>query len=61
MLVLVSRDRQTSIGVAKLKLTGWCQRSYSTRITVDGKEVFTGRTPKGLGLGHPPAETGEEG
>lgn len=32
-----------------LKLSGWRQRSYSIRITVDEKEAFTGMTPKGLG------------
>lgn len=34
---------------ATFKLTGWRQRSYSIRITVDDSEVFTGLTPKGLG------------
>ncbi|MBC8002006.1 MAG: DUF4982 domain-containing protein, partial [Opitutaceae bacterium] len=34
---------------ATLKLSGWRQRSYSIRITVDDQEVFTGLTPKGLG------------
>lgn len=41
--------RHAVLTEATLKLTGWRQRSYSIRITVDGKEVFTGLTPKGLG------------
>ncbi len=32
-----------------LKLGGWRQRSYPIRITVDGKEVFRGITPRSLG------------
>ncbi|MBC8095953.1 MAG: DUF4982 domain-containing protein [Akkermansiaceae bacterium] len=32
-----------------MKLTGWRQRSYPIRITVDGQEVFRGRTPRSLG------------
>jgi beta-galactosidase len=32
-----------------LKLTGWRQRSYPVRITIDGQEVFRGLTPRGLG------------
>jgi beta-galactosidase len=32
-----------------MKLTGWRQRSYPVRITVDGEEVFNGLTPRGLG------------
>ncbi|HEX2854544.1 MAG TPA: DUF4982 domain-containing protein [Opitutaceae bacterium] len=37
------------IGEVTMKLTGWRQRSYPVRITVDGEEVFNGLTPRGLG------------
>jgi beta-galactosidase len=32
-----------------LKLSGWRERSYPLRVTVDGVEVFNGMTPKSLG------------
>jgi beta-galactosidase len=32
-----------------LKLAGWRERSYPLQIYVDGKEVFSGMTPKSLG------------
>jgi len=32
-----------------LKLTGWRERSYPLRITVDGKEAWKGVTPRSLG------------
>jgi len=32
-----------------LKLGGWREKSYPIRITVDGKEVFRGDTPRSLG------------
>ena len=32
-----------------LKMGGWRTKSYSIRITVDGKEVFKGKTPQSLG------------
>jgi beta-galactosidase len=32
-----------------IKLTGWRQRSYPLRITVDGEEVYRGATPRSLG------------
>jgi beta-galactosidase len=32
-----------------LKLSGWRERSYPLRVTVDGEEVFSGMTPKSLG------------
>jgi beta-galactosidase len=32
-----------------LKLTGWRERSYPLRISVDGVEVYAGTTPKSLG------------
>ncbi len=34
---------------ATFRLTGWRQRSYPIRITLDGREIFRGPTPKGLG------------
>jgi beta-galactosidase len=30
-------------------LSGWRERSYPIRITIDGEEVFAGDTPKSLG------------
>ncbi|RYD17570.1 MAG: beta-galactosidase, partial [Verrucomicrobiaceae bacterium] len=41
--------RPATLTQTTLKLTGWRQRSYSIRITVDDQEVYTGLTPKGLG------------
>lgn len=32
-----------------LKMGGWRNKSYPVRITVDGKEVFSGNTPQSLG------------
>jgi beta-galactosidase len=32
-----------------LKLSGWRERSYPLRVTVDGVEVYSGMTPKSLG------------
>jgi hypothetical protein len=32
-----------------MKLRGWRERSYPLRITVEGREVFTGTTPRSLG------------
>jgi beta-galactosidase len=34
---------------ATFKLSGWRQRSYPLRISVDGQEVYAGDTPKGYG------------
>jgi beta-galactosidase len=34
---------------ATFKLSGWRQRSYPLRISVDGQEVYLGDTPKSLG------------
>jgi beta-galactosidase len=34
---------------ANLKLGGWRTKGYALRITVDGKAVFTGATPRSLG------------
>ncbi len=41
--------RSSVLSETTVKFTGWRQRSYSIRITVDGREVFTGLTPKSLG------------
>jgi beta-galactosidase len=38
-----------SPSVLSLKLTGWRLRSYPIRVTLDGKTVFEGVTPKSLG------------
>jgi hypothetical protein len=42
-------DRAMSVGEVRLKLGGWRERSYPIRITVDGQEVFNGKTPTSLG------------
>lgn len=39
----------TTIDEVTFKLTGWRQRSYPLRITVDGQEVYRGVTPRTLG------------
>ena len=41
--------RPAHVSEITLKLTGWRQRSYPIRITVDGQDVFRGPTPRGLG------------
>lgn len=42
-------SKPQSPSVLSLKLTGWRQRSYPIRVTLDGKTVFEGVTPKSLG------------
>jgi hypothetical protein len=42
-------ERPATLTEATFKLTGWRERSYPIRITVDGQEVYRGDTPKGLG------------
>ena len=34
---------------AVLKMGGWRRKSYPVRVTVDGKEAYSGQTPKSLG------------
>jgi beta-galactosidase len=46
--------RPAQLSEVALKLTGWRERSYPLRITVDGVEVFKGTTPKSLGYVHLP-------
>ncbi|MBD8531089.1 DUF4982 domain-containing protein [Massilia sp. CFBP 13647] len=41
--------RPARLGEIALKLTGWRERSYPLRISVDGEEVYAGVTPKNLG------------
>jgi beta-galactosidase len=41
--------RPATLHEIALKLTGWRERSYPLRITVDGEEVYAGVTPKNLG------------
>ncbi len=41
--------RPAHLTEATLKLTGWRQRSYPIRLTLDGVEIFRGLTPRGLG------------
>ncbi len=42
-------EREASVNEVVLKLGGWRNKSYPVRITVDGKEAYSGRTPKSLG------------
>lgn len=41
--------RPATLTEVTMKLGGWRQRSYPIRITVDGQEVYRGRTPLSLG------------
>lgn len=41
--------REATPNEVALKLRGWRERSYPLRITVDGREVFRGATPRSLG------------
>jgi beta-galactosidase len=41
--------RPATLSEVAMKLSGWRQRSYPLRITVDGQEVYRGRTPLSLG------------
>jgi beta-galactosidase len=41
--------RPATLTEVTMKLTGWRQRSYPIRITVDGQDVYRGRTPLNLG------------
>ncbi|OAM89031.1 DUF4982 domain-containing protein [Termitidicoccus mucosus] len=41
--------RSALLSEVTLKLTGWRQRSYPVRVTLDGNEVFRGLTAKNLG------------
>jgi len=41
--------RPATLSEVTMKLSGWRQRSYPLRITVDGQEVFRGSTPLSLG------------
>jgi beta-galactosidase len=42
-------EKPALLTAASLRLSGWRERSYPIRITVDGQEVFAGDTPKSLG------------
>jgi len=42
-------ERPATLTEVTMKLTGWRNRSYPIRITVDGQEVYRGRTPRSLG------------
>jgi beta-galactosidase len=42
-------EQPANVGEIELKLGGFRGKSYPVRITVDGKEVFAGNTPKTLG------------
>jgi len=42
-------ENPATLTAASLRLSGWRERSYPIRITVDGQEVFAGDTPKSLG------------
>ena len=41
--------RPATLTEVTMKLSGWRQRSYPIRITVDGQEVYRGQTPLSLG------------
>lgn len=41
--------RPATLSEVTMKLSGWRQRSYPIRITVDGQEVYRGATPLSLG------------
>lgn len=41
--------RPATLSEVTMKLSGWRQRSYPLRVTVDGQEVFRGPTPLSLG------------
>ena len=41
--------RPAVINEVTLKMSGWRQRSYPVRLTVDGKTAYTGATPRSLG------------
>jgi beta-galactosidase len=41
--------KPATVSEVTLKLAGWRTQSYPIRITVDGKEVFAGQTPRSLG------------
>ena len=41
--------RPATLSEVTMKLSGWRQRSYPLRITVDGQEAFRGSTPLSLG------------
>jgi len=42
-------ERAAPVSEITMKLGGWRRKSYPLRITVEGKEVFSGYTPKTLG------------
>lgn len=41
--------RPATLSEVTMKLSGWRQRSYPLRLTVEGQEVYRGRTPVSLG------------
>lgn len=41
--------RPATLSEVTMKFSGWRQRSYPVRITVDGQEVYRGQTPRSLG------------
>jgi beta-galactosidase len=41
--------RQAKLSEVVLKLSGWRERSYPLQVEVDGRQVYDGMTPKGLG------------
>lgn len=42
-------ERPANVSEVVLKLGGWRNKSYPLRITVDGREAYSGATPKSLG------------
>jgi beta-galactosidase len=53
--------RRAPVTEVTLKLSGWRERSYPLVIEVDGKEVYTGLTPKNLGYVTLPLKANEGG
>lgn len=42
-------DHPDTVSLLSLKLTGWRLRAYPIKVTLDGKTVYEGTTPKSLG------------
>ncbi|SHG83021.1 Beta-galactosidase/beta-glucuronidase [Flavobacterium fluvii] len=48
-LIEYELEREANINQVVMKLAGWKSKKYPIRIFVDGKKVFEGQTPTGLG------------
>ncbi|GGF38179.1 glycoside hydrolase family 2 protein [Echinicola rosea] len=52
-------EREAALSEITMKLSNWRNRSYPISISIDGKEVYSGNTPKSLGyvtMEFPPTE-----